>query len=130
MEVPLGNGVARTVGGILAPEPGAKFAGISAWRVRETSLLAEAVNELGHQTQALEVEQMRSRRKGSREVGGVVRRAEGDGGMAAVRQTDDDVRTLTVADADDGQLLPAERMMRMRDGHASRRGLGRRGSAL
>jgi hypothetical protein len=35
-----------------------------------------------------------------------------------------------VADRDDGQLLSAERVMRMRDGHASRRGWGRQGSAL
>jgi hypothetical protein len=35
-----------------------------------------------------------------------------------------------VADADDGQLLSAERVMGMRDDHESRRELGSRGSAL
>jgi hypothetical protein len=130
MEVPLGSGVARTVGGILAPEPRVEVAGPSAGWVRETSLLAQAVDELGHLTQALEIEQRRRGRKGSRGVGGVVRRTERDSGMAAVGQTDDDVGVLAVADADDGQSLPTERMVGMRDGHESRRALGGRGSAL
>jgi hypothetical protein len=103
---------------------------MSAGRVRPTSLLAEAVDELGHLPQALEIEQMRSRRKGSRGVGSVVRGAEGDGGMAAIRQADDDVRALAVTDADDGQLLSAEGMMGMRDRHESRGELGGRGSTL
>jgi class 3 adenylate cyclase len=64
-------------------------------------LLAEAVDELGHLTQALEIEQMICSRKGSR-GGGVVRGAEGDGSMAAIGQADDDVRALAVPDADDG----------------------------
>ena len=83
MEAPLGSGVAGTVGGILAPDLGAKFAGISAGRVRDTSVLAEAVDQMGHLTQALEIKQMRRGRKGSRGVGGVICRAEGDSGMAA-----------------------------------------------
>ena len=90
---------------------------------------AECVDEVGHLTQTLEIEQMRSRRKGSR-GGGVVCGAEGDGSMAAIGQADDDVRALAVTDADDGELLSAEGMMGMRDRHESRRGLGRRGSAL
>jgi hypothetical protein len=64
--------------------------------------LAEAVDELGHLPQTLEIEQMRGSRKGSRGVGGVGRGAEGDGSMAAIGQADDDVRTLAVPDADDG----------------------------
>jgi hypothetical protein len=93
-------------------------------------MLAEAIDELGHLTQALEIEQMRRERKGSRGVGGVICRAEGDSGMAAVGQTDDDVGALAVADADDGESLSAERMVGMRNGHESRRVLGGRGSAL
>jgi hypothetical protein len=74
---------------------------MSTGRVRQTSLLAETVDELGHLPQALEIEQMRNRRKGSRGVGGVGRGAEGDGSMAAIRQADDDVRILPVTNADD-----------------------------
>src|SRR5262245_25568095 len=69
-------------------------------------------------------------RKGCREVPGIVGRAEGDGGMAAIRQTHDDVRALAVADADDGQLLSTERMMGMGDRHESQRALGGRGTEL
>jgi hypothetical protein len=83
-------------------------------------------------TQTLEIEKVRSGdgRKGCQRVRGVVGRTERHGGMAAIGQTHDDVRALTVADRDDRQLLSAERVMRMRDRHASRRVLGREGSAL
>ena len=92
-------------------------------------MAAEGVDECGHLTQAGEIEEM-SRVGRNRRVPGVVGGVEGDSAMAAVRQTHDDVRTRAVADADDGQLLSAERVVRMRDGHASRRELGKRGSAL
>jgi hypothetical protein len=95
-------------------------------------LPTEVVDELRHQTQALEIEPMRSEngRKEDRRVGRVVRRAQCDGGMAAVGQTHDDVRAFAAADADYGQLLSAERVMGMGDGHESQRELGGRGSAL
>ena len=92
---------------------------MSARRVRETSLSAEAVDELGHLPQALKIEQMRSSKKGRRGGDGAVRGAEGDGSMAAIRQADDDVRALAVPDANNGQLLSAEGVMGMRDGHES-----------
>ena len=93
---------------------------------------AECVDALSQLAQPPEVEEVRSGggRKGGRGVRSAIGRAEGHGGMAAIGQTDDDVGPLTAADADDGELLPAERVMGMRDGHASRRRLGRRGSAL
>ena len=94
---------------------------------------AERVDELSHLTQALEIKQRRREcgRKGRRGAGNrVVRRAEGDGGMAAVGQLDDDVGALAAADADDRQLLPPEGMMGMRDRHESRRALRERGGAL
>ena len=93
-------------------------------------MVAEAVDALSHLPQALKIEQMRSSRKGSRGVGGVVRVAEGHGRMAAIRHADDNVRARAVPDADDGQLLSAEGMMGMRDGHESQSKLGGRGSAL
>ena len=90
-------------------------------------MTAEGVDELSHLTQALEIKERSrgSQRKGSRGVASVISRAEGDGGMAAIRQTHDDVGALATADADDGQSLPTKRMMGMRDRHESRRGLGR-----
>ena len=69
-------------------------------------------------------------RRTRRGVRGSIGNAERHGGMATVGQTDNDVGTLAVADTDDGQLLSGEWVMRMRDGHESRRELGRRGSAL
>jgi hypothetical protein len=132
MEVPLGSAGTRAAGGILAPEPRAKNPDVSAGRFGEASLPTEFLDELDHLPQPLEVEEV-SRgdgRRGCQGVRGVVGRAESNGGVAAIGQTDNDIRAHAVADTDDGQLLSAERMMGMRDGHASRRELGRRGSAL
>jgi uncharacterized protein (DUF111 family) len=93
-------------------------------------LLAEFVEALGHLTEPVEIEEVGSG-AGSRDCPRVGRAvAERHGGVAAIGQTHDDVRVLTVADADDGQALSAQRVMRVRDGHASRRELGRGGSVL
>ena len=93
---------------------------------------AEVVDELCQLTQPLEIEEVRSGdgRKGCPRVGGVVGGAERHSGMAAIGQTHDDIRAVTVADTDDRQLLSAEGMMGMRDGHESQSKLGGRGSAL
>jgi hypothetical protein len=95
-------------------------------------LLAEFVDALRQLPQSLESEEVGSGtgRKGCQRVGGVVGRAERHGGMAAIGQAHDDVRTLPAADTDDGQWLSAEGVMGMRDGYASPRGLGREGSAI
>ena len=95
--------------------------GLSARRVGQTTLPAEVVHELSQLTQPLEIEEVRRSVGGTRchRVRGVVGRAERHGGMATIGQADDDVRTLTVADTDDRQLLPAEGVMGMRDGYAS-----------
>jgi hypothetical protein len=133
MEVPLDNDAMKMVGGILPPTGERRAAGTSVRRVRESSLLAEALDELGHPTQSVEVEQVGGviGERGSRGIPHrVVSRADSYGGMVTIRQPDDDVRVLTVPDADHRQLLPPEGMMGMRDGHQSQRGLGRRGSAL
>ncbi len=130
MEVPLDNGAMQMAGGILPPTGQRSAAGISVGRIREASSLAEALDVLGHLTQSVEIKQVRGREGKKRGIRGRVSGAEGDGGVVAIRQTDDDIRALAAADANDGELLPAERMMGMRDRHASRRGLGRGGSAL
>lgn len=124
MEVPLEDGATKMVGDILSPTEERAAAGVSAGRVGEASLLTEALDELGHLTQSVEIKQMRGRegRKGRNRRR--VSRAEGDSGMVAIRQPNDDIWALAPTDADNGELLPAERMMGMRDRHASRRGLG------
>jgi hypothetical protein len=68
-------------------------------------LPAEFVEELSHLTQALKVKELAGRggRPVNRRVGGEVGRTEGDGSMAAIRQTHDDIWAFTVADADDRQ---------------------------
>lgn len=53
-------------------------------------------------------------------VGGV----HGESGVAAVRQTDDDIRPGALPNADDGQLLSAQWVMGMGNGHESQRNLG------
>ena len=92
----------------------------------------EFVDEQSQLTQTLEIEEVRSGdgSKGCQGVCGIVGGAERYGGMAAIGQTHDDVRALTVTDIDDRQLLSAEGVMGMRDRYASRRALGRGGSAL
>jgi hypothetical protein len=50
--------------------------------------------------------------------------------MAAVGQADDDSGVRTAANTHDGQSLTAKRVIGMGDGYPSRRGLGKRGSAL
>jgi hypothetical protein len=132
MEVPLKTDSPRAVGGILSPDQGTKRGGLSAERVCHTSLPVEFLDELSHLTQSLKVEKVCSgdgRRRGRR-IGGVIGRAERHGGMAAIGQPHDDVRTLAAADTDDGQLLSTEGMMGMRDGYAFGRRWGRKGSAL
>ncbi len=90
------------------------------------------VDPLGHLPKALEVEEVRSigGRRRKQGVRSGVSSAEGHGRMTAIGQADNDIRAGAVADADDGQLLSAERVMGMRDRHESRRELGRKGSAL
>ncbi|SRR5260370_35869351 len=132
MEVPLEGDAARAVGGILAPDQAKLDRGLSGGRGRKAPLLTKAIDELNQLAQPVEVEQVGGAggRKGGRGSLRIVRIAEGDGGVAAIGQPDDDVRAFATADADDGQLLSEEGMVRMRDGHASRRGLGQRRSAL
>ena len=89
-----------------------------------------ADNELGQLAQSLQIEQGRDRTGRGRDGGRAVRIPEGNRGMAAVRQANDDVRVSAVPNADDGQLLSAERMMGMGNRHRSRRRRGSKGSAL
>jgi hypothetical protein len=55
---------------------------------------------------------------------GVVRAAHRNGGMVAVRESDDEIGIEPSAELDNLDLLSAERMMRMGDGGKSQRRLG------
>jgi hypothetical protein len=54
----------------------------------------------------------------------VVGAAQGDGGMSSVREPDDEVGVDPPAQANDLDMLTAERVMRMGDGDKSRWRLG------
>ena len=54
----------------------------------------------------------------------VIRAAHGDGGMVPVREPDDEIGIEPSAELDDLDLLSAERVMRMGDGHETGRRLG------
>ncbi len=98
---------------------------------RLPTVVSHAIDELEDQTKAREVEEVvRPRRVIAPEWGGVVGAAQGDGGMPAVGEPDDEIRIKTPAEPDDLDPLSAERMMRMGDGDEARRRLGGEGSAL
>ena len=87
MEVPLKGAMARMVGGILAPSRERRAAGSSARAARETTLLAEALDDLSHLTQAVQIEKMPSadgnKRDGATDA--IIGGAEGNARMAAIR---------------------------------------------
>ena len=96
---------------------------------RGPTLSSEAIEHLEDLTEALEIEevigpswQLILRRS---EIIGV---AHGHGGMPPVGETDNELRIRATPQADDLDLLAAERMMGMGDGDQSRGRLGRRGS--
>ena len=92
---------------------------------------SDAIEHLEDLTEAVEIEEMTGPRwpiilRRSQIIGA----AQGDGGMPPVRESDDELRIRSPPQADDLDLLAAERMMGMGDGDEFRRRLGRRGSAL
>jgi hypothetical protein len=93
---------------------------------------AKGVEKLDHPPQSVEVEYVcgTGRRGQRRWISRGLGCVDGNGRVTAVGQPNDDIGMLTVAEADDRQLLSAEGMMGMGNGHESRRRLGQRGSAL
>ena len=97
---------------------------------RWPTLSSDAIEHLEDLTEAVEVEEVigpqwpliLKRRE-------IIRVAQGHGGMPPIGKTDNELRIHSTPQADDLDLLAAERMMGMGDGHESRRRLGRRGSA-
>src|SRR5262249_5554406 len=98
----------------LPASPGRRLSGPGA---RGRSWLPPVGDELGQLAQPLQIERMRDRTGRGRDGSRAVRVTESNRGVAAVRQANDDGRVSAVPNADDGQLLSAERMMGTGDRH-------------
>jgi hypothetical protein len=118
-----GRGV-RSAGAMLPRATACRPGGIALGRQRAAAL-GELIEEPDDLAQALKVEEVLGcRRGGVVGCGGVVGAAQGDGGVAPVREADDEVRISSSAEANDRDPLAAEGVMRMGDGDESRRRLG------
>jgi hypothetical protein len=86
--------------------------------------LGDVIEEPDHGPKPLELQEVLGRRWG-RDVGGqaVVGAAQGDGGVAAVREPDDEVGVVPAAQANDLDALTAEGVMRVGNRDGSRRRL-------
>ena len=89
------------------------------------------LNQIGRLVKALEIEQVRDRKRG----GGLARirvicPAHRNSNMLAVWETNNEIWINPSANADDLDLLSAERMIRTGYGYESRRRTGRSGSLL
>jgi hypothetical protein len=92
---------------------------------RRPPVSGDALKELEDLTEAVEIQEViRAWRGIVLRRRGVVGAAQGDGGMAAVGEHDNQVRIVSSAEADNLDALAAERMMGMGDGDESRRRLG------
>jgi hypothetical protein len=92
---------------------------------RGVSGLGETIEQLDDPTQTIEVEQVLGSHGGRTfERRSVVGAAQGDGGVTAVGQHDNQVRIVPSAKANDFDALTPKGMMRMGDGDESRRRWG------
>jgi len=84
-----------------------------------------AIEELKDLAQAVEIQQVIRWERG---IGcgraEIIRAAQGDGGMPAVRESDDEIRIDSAAETDDLDPLPAQGMVGMGDRGESRRRSG------
>ncbi len=98
---------------------------------RGASLARDAIEKQAGLAEPVEIQEViRSRWGLAVGRGGIVRAAHGDGGMVPVRESDDEIGIEASAELDDLDLLSAERVMGVGNGHESRRGLGEGGSVL
>lgn len=103
------------------------------WRLgrREAPVLANALDDSHGVAEAIEIEEVgRSILALCLGCLSEISPAHGDGCVRTIRQADDDVGIGATSDANDLNLLTAERVVGMGDGHQSRSGIGRRGSVL
>jgi hypothetical protein len=87
--------------------------------------LGQTIEQLDDLTQTIEVEKVLGSHSGrALQRRSVVGAAQGDGGMAAVGEHDNQVRIASSAKTNDLDPLPPKGMMRMGDGDESRRRWG------
>jgi hypothetical protein len=87
--------------------------------------LAQVRNELGGLPESVEIQQWElGVRLLWRSGVTVVGPAQGNGSPGAVRETENDIRSRTPAEAEDFTPLPAQRVMGMDNRDESQRGLG------
>ena len=92
---------------------------------RWATLASDVVEEQTDSTKPVEVQEViRPRRGLAFGRGGIVRAAHGNGGMVAIRESDDEIGVGSTTELDDLDLLSAERVKRMDDGDESQRRLG------
>ena len=93
--------------------------------------MAQVLQKLDDLAEAIEIEQWHfTTRRLWRSRGLVVRPAQGNSGMGAVRKTEDHVRINAAADADNCTPLAPQGMMGVDNRDESQRRLGHRGSVL
>jgi hypothetical protein len=92
---------------------------------RRPAVARDPIEELKDLPEAVEIQEViRPGRGLALEGREIIGATQGDGGMAAVRESDDEVGIGPAAEPDDLDPLAAEGVMRMGDGDESRRRLG------
>jgi hypothetical protein len=111
--------------GMILPRIGRGRGGVVAVSRRRPTVWSHAIEEQEDLTEAVEIQEVIGPRWGiNLGQGEIIGAAQGDGGMPAVGESDDEVGIESAAEADDLDPLTAERMMRMGDSDESRRRLG------
>ena len=111
--------------GMILPRIGRGRGGVVAVSRRRPTVSSDAIEEQEDLTEAVEIQEViRPRRGIDLGQGEIIGAAQGDGGMPAVRESDDEIGIVSAAEPDDLDPLSAERMMGMGDGDESRRRLG------
>ena len=92
---------------------------------RHPAVSSDAIEESEDVTEAVEIQEVIGPwREIALGRGEIIGAAQGDGGMASVRETHDEIRIVSAAKPDDLDPLATKRMMGMGDGDESRRRLG------
>ena len=111
--------------GMILPRIGRGRGDVVAVGRRRPTVWSHAIEEQEDLTEAVEIQEVFGPRRGiNLGQGEIIGAAQGDGGMPAVGESDDEIGIVAATEADDLDPLIAERMMRMGDSDESRRRLG------
>jgi hypothetical protein len=98
---------------------------VAALARRGPTVAGDAIKELKDPAQAVEIQQVGRWERGiGCGRGEIIRAAQRDGGMPAIRESDDEVRIDSPAEPDDLDPLPAQGMVGMGDRGESRKRSG------